>query len=240
MIIRSRNVYNNLTYNKSLYGQERSRIRHILLYCHKITEHRNALIPTLLCYPMNNRRKAFLLTALLTVISLSAVATITSTNNNYAIAQPSSQNQTTGTTQRGHLVADLTGQGVPGPVNRQTDASGKATFTLVGDGNTMSYVINASNVDDVQNILLSTSTGGRVRDLVQIHSAVGQGPLQTANGTLALQGNFTSANFIDVLNGKQMSDLLKMMLDGNVYVKVTSSAMPLGEIGGRITAAALQ
>jgi hypothetical protein len=50
-----------------------------------------------------------------------------------------------------------------------------------------------------------------------------------------LQGNFTSADFIDFLQGKQMSDLLKMILDGNVYVKVTSSANPLGEIGGKIT-----
>jgi hypothetical protein len=49
-----------------------------------------------------------------------------------------------------------------------------------------------------------------------------------------LQGNFTSADFIDFLQGKQMSDLLKMILDGNVYVKVTSSANPLGEIGGKI------
>jgi len=110
-------------------------------------------------------------------------------------------------------------------------------FTLVGDGNTMSYVINASNLDDAQNILLSASTGGRVRELVQIHSATAQGPLQTVNGTLALQGNFTSADFIDLLQGKQMSDLLKMILDGNVYVKVTSSASPLGEIGGKITPA---
>ncbi|HEY9385591.1 MAG TPA: CHRD domain-containing protein [Nitrososphaeraceae archaeon] len=197
---------------------------------------------------MMNTRRLFLLTALITTVAISGlvVAATTSTNiannnNNYyyATAQSSSQNQTT-SSQRGHLVADLTGQGVPGPVNRQTDASGKAVFTLVGDGNTMSYVINASNLDDVQNILLSASTGGRVRDLVQIHSAVTQGPLQTINGTLALQGNFTSANFIDVLNGKQMSDLLKMMLDGNVYVKMTSSAMPLGEIGGKLTAAALQ
>jgi hypothetical protein len=122
-------------------------------------------------------------------------------------------------------------------VDRQTDASGKAVFTLVGDGNTMSYVINASNLDDAQNILLSASTGGRVRDLVQIHSATAQGPLQNINGTLALQGNFTSADFIDFLQGKQMSDLLKMILDGNVYVKVTSSANPLGEIGGKITPA---
>jgi CHRD domain len=189
---------------------------------------------------MSNTRRLFLLTALITTIAISGlvVGATTSTNianSYYATAQSSSQNQTGQNLAGKRLIVDLTGQGIPGPVQRQTDASGKAVFTLAGDGNTMSYDINASNLPDAQNILLSTSTGGRVRDLVQIHSATAQGPLQSTNGTLALQGNFTSADFIDYLQGKQMSDLLKMILDGNVYVKVTSSAAPLGEIGGKIT-----
>jgi hypothetical protein len=189
---------------------------------------------------MSNTRRLFLLTALITTIAISGlvVGATTSTNlsnSYYATAQSSSQNQTGQNLAGKRLIVDLTGQGIPGPVQRQTDASGKAVFTLAGDGNTMSYDINASNLPDAQNILLSTSTGGRVRDLVQIHSATAQGPLQSTNGTLALQGNFTSADFIDYLQGKQMSDLLKMILDGNVYVKVTSSANPLGEIGGKIT-----
>jgi hypothetical protein len=189
---------------------------------------------------MSNTRRLFLLTALITTIAISGlvVGATTSTNlsnSYYATAQSSSQNQTGQNLAGKRLIVDLTGQGIPGPVQRQTDASGKAVFTLAGDGNTMSYDINASNLPDAQNILLSTSTGGRVRDLVQIHSATAQGPLQSTNGTLALQGNFTSADYIDYLQGKQMSDLLKMILDGNVYVKVTSSANPLGEIGGKIT-----
>ena len=99
----------------------------------------------------------------------------------------------------------------------------------------MSYVINVDNLNDTRNVLLSTSTGGRVRDVVQIHSVVTQGPLQNINGTLVLQGNLTSANFIDLLNGKQMVDLVKMILDGNMFVKITSIANPLGQVGGRIT-----
>jgi len=188
---------------------------------------------------MNTRRLFLLITA--AAISGLVVAASTSTNlansNSYyyATAQSSSQNQTGQNIAGKRLIVDLTGQGIPGPVKSQTDASGKAVFTLGGDGNTMSYVINASNLNDTKNILLSTSTGGRVRDLVQIYSATAQGPLQSTNGTLALQGNFTSANFIDYLQGKQMSDLLKMILDGNAYVKVTSSAYPLGQIGGKIT-----
>lgn len=189
---------------------------------------------------MSNTRRLFLLTALITTIAISGLvvgATISTNiaNSYYATAQSSSQNQTGQNLAGKRLIVDLTGQGIPGPVQRQTDASGKAVFTLAGDGNTMSYVINATNLPDAQNILLSASTGGRVRDLAQIHSATAQGPLQSTNGTLALQGNFTSADFIDFLQGKQMSDLLKMILDGNVYVKVTSSANPLGEIGGKIT-----
>jgi hypothetical protein len=58
-----------------------------------------------------------------------------------------------------------------------------------------------------------------------------------AGGNGSAIGNFTSANFAGPLEGKQMSDFLKMLLDGNIYLNVRTVDNPLGEIGGKITPA---
>ena len=59
----------------------------------------------------------------------------------------------------------------------------------------------------------ATSSGGRYVDLVQLRSGVNKGASGPINGTL-VEGNFTS-DFTGRLNVDQMSDLLKLILDGN-------------------------
>ena len=54
------------------------------------------------------------------------------------------------------------------------------------------------------------------------------------SGTL-VEGNFTASDFTGRLNIDQMSDLLKLILDGNAYVKVLTIDAPLGKIVGKIT-----
>lgn len=181
---------------------------------------------------MDNKR-ALLLITLLGIISVSALGT--SHLGQYAIAQ--SQNQTEPQQQQpqqGRLFADLTGEGIP-LMQRNTDASGRATFNLLGDGKTMSYTINGTNLENISGVVLGSSTGGRFTDLVLIHYAPTQGLIAQGNGSAT--GNFTSADFTGPLAGKQMSDFLKMLIDGNIYVNVRTSENPLGEIGGKITPA---
>src|SRR5215208_3491287 len=178
---------------------------------------------------MDNKR-ALLLITLLTIISVSAMGT--SHLGTYAIAQ--SQNQTEPQQQQERLYADLTGNGLP-LMQVNTDASGRATFNLLGDGKTMSYTINGTNLENISGVVLGSSTGGRVTDLVLIHYAPTQGLIAKGNGTA--MGNFTSADFTGPLQGKQMSDFLKMLIDGNIYLIVRTTANPLGEIGGKITPA---
>ena len=178
-------------------------------------------------------KRALLLITLLSIISVSAMGT--SHLGTYAIAQ--SQNQTEPQQQQQQqerLYADLTGNGLP-LLNVNTDASGKATFKLLGDGKTMSYTINGTNLENISGVVLGSSTGGRFTDLVLIHYAPTQGLIAKGNGTA--MGNFTSADFIGPLQGKQMSDFLKMLIDGNIYLIVRTTANPLGEIGGKITPA---
>ena len=67
----------------------------------------------------------------------------------------------------------------------------RATFNLVGDGKTMSYTINGTNLENISEVVLGSSTGGRFTDLVLIHYAQTQGLIAKGNGSAT--GNFTSA-----------------------------------------------
>jgi alpha/beta hydrolase fold len=99
---------------------------------------------------------------------------------------------------------------------------------------TMSYKISGSNVSgNVTNVALTSSTGGRFMDIALFQYAPLQGLLTEGGGTL--EGNFTSANLLNRLAGKQMSDLVNMINDGIVYVRVQTVDNPLlGEMGGKV------
>jgi hypothetical protein len=115
-----------------------------------------------------------------------------------------------------------------------SNASGVAGFEFLG-GDTMSYTINATGTSNISNIWLSQSTGGRFTDLVQIHSATRDGLINAPiNGTVA-SGNLTSTDFTGApLQGKSMSDLAKMMVDGQVFIRISTSDFPSGEIIGKL------
>jgi CHRD domain len=116
-----------------------------------------------------------------------------------------------------------------------SNATGIADFEILG-GDTMSYTINATGTSNIENIWLSQSTGGRFTDLVQFHSASRDGLINAPiNGTVA-SGNLTAADFTGApLQGKSMSDLAKMIVDGQVFVRIGTSNFPAGEIIGKLT-----
>ena len=150
----------------------------------------------------------------------------------YVAAQ---QNATQGQQQnesQGQFSSKLTGDLTFPPT--VTNATGTAEFTVVGDGNTMRYKIDANNIDKVTDVFVAASSGGRYVDLVQLRSGVNEGPTGPISGTL-VQGNFTASDFTGRLNVDQMSDLLKLILDGNAFVRVQTTDAPLGKIVGKIT-----
>jgi hypothetical protein len=128
--------------------------------------------------------------------------------------------------------ANLTGDLTSPPT--VTNATGTAEFTVVGDGNTMRYKIDTKNIDKVTDVYVAASSGGRYADLVQLRSGVNEGVTGPISGTL-VEGNFTASDFTGRLNVDQMSDLLKLMLDGNAFVRVQTTDAPLGKIVGKIT-----
>ena len=115
-----------------------------------------------------------------------------------------------------------------------SNATGVAVFEILG-GDTMSYTINATGTSDISNIWLSQSTGGRFTDLVQFHSATRDGPINAPINSTVASGNLTAADFTGApLQGKSMSDLAKMIVDGQVFVRISTSNFPSGEIIGKL------
>ncbi|HZD35148.1 MAG TPA: CHRD domain-containing protein [Nitrososphaeraceae archaeon] len=133
-----------------------------------------------------------------------------------------------------HFIAKLTGESAVPPVT--TNATGTAEFTVVGDGKTVQYGIDAENIDQVTDAYLAYSTGGRFIDIVQLRASVDDGVTGPINGPL-VEGNFTQADFLERARNAvpEMTDLLKIVLDGNAYVRVHTVDNPLGEIVGRVT-----
>ena len=48
-------------------------------------------------------------------------------------------------------------------------------------------------------------------------------------------GSISCSDFSGRLNIDQMSDLLKLILDGNAYIRIQTFDAPLGKIVGKIT-----
>ena len=165
----------------------------------------------------------------LILASMISLALITATSVTNMPAPASAQNQ---------FSAVLNGSSVFPPA--QTSATGKAVLNLVGNGQVMKYnisgtVVNGANVKDV---VITHSTGGRYTDLVSLRSATQQG-LSGLIKAGSLAGNFTSKDItgggnIAGFKTKDMPSLVKDILSGNVYVKVTTVKFPLGEIAGKL------
>jgi len=175
-----------------------------------------------------------LLTMLTTGTSFNAVAQSNETaaiTINETAATPSNETAATPSneTAANHFTANLTAPAI----SSNSKATGNATFTLKDDGNTMSYVISGNGLANITQVVILQSTGGRTTDLVQpLYYAPTSGLYTKGSGSA--DGNFTSADFVNILKGKQMSDLVKKILDGHVYIAIKSVPFPLGEIAGKI------
>ncbi len=127
---------------------------------------------------------------------------------------------------RGVFVADL-------EPRVASNGTGLAVIKTEGD-DMATYTINASGLADVSNIMISQWDGGRFADLITLHSATRDGQITGPfNGTIS-SGNFTSADFTGRLSGKSMLDLLGMMLNGDIFVRIGTTAFPIAEVYGQL------
>ncbi|MDQ3839382.1 MAG: CHRD domain-containing protein [Thermoproteota archaeon] len=113
----------------------------------------------------------------------------------------------------------------------QTSASGLAELE-VEDGNRLEYDIFVSGIDRVTQAHIhqggSNQSGPVVVPL--FNASTPTGPI---TGDLP-EGSITAANLVGPLQGKQLSDLIALMQNGQAYVNVHTEQNPNGEIRGTI------
>lgn len=127
---------------------------------------------------------------------------------------------------------------------RATRARGNATFHLSEDGQSLSYQLIVANIENVvQSHIHLGAAGANGPVVVFLYGPVPPGGGRV-NGPIA-EGTITPANFISLMAGKTMADLLAEMQAGNAYVNVHTNDgvnptntgpgdFPGGEVRGQI------
>jgi CHRD domain len=115
---------------------------------------------------------------------------------------------------------------------KDTKATGTADFTSTG-ANSMSYKVS---VTDMQKVTAAHIHKGKVGENgpVVVTLFKTDSPSATTRGILS-QGTITSAKLEGPLAGKQLSDLITMINNGDAYVNVHTQVNPKGEIRGQVS-----
>lgn len=113
-----------------------------------------------------------------------------------------------------------------------TEARGKAAFTVSEDGMTLRYRLNVSLIRNVTAAHIHRGKKGENGPPV---AGIFGGPKAVGlyGGPLA-EGSLNEKNLIGDYQGKSMADLVQLLNSGNAYVNVHTDQHPQGEIRGQI------
>jgi hypothetical protein len=151
---------------------------------------------------------AVIITATVLIVGI-IIASTDQLTNKIALAQGAQKKFTT----------DLSGKNEVPPVD--TKASGTAQFQLSADGKQIDYDLTTKDLNGFM--------------MAHIHQGkAGENGQPVAMLTMG-KGKITSAELQGALSGKQISDLVKIMEDGNAYVNVHTQQNQNGEIRGQIS-----
>jgi hypothetical protein len=127
--------------------------------------------------------------------------------------------------------ATLTGNGEVPPKN--TKATGSANFQFSTERDALSYKLSAMDINKATMAHIHEGKVGTNGPIV-VTLFKSANPLGPVNGILS-QGIITSDRLEGPLAGKQITDLVKIINDGNAYVNIHSVQNPNGEIRGQIS-----
>lgn len=117
-----------------------------------------------------------------------------------------------------------------------TLAQGQATFRMVDDGSeALSFKLIVANIMDVTMAHLHMGAPGENGPVVAfLFRDANNAGSHLFNGILA-EGIIIAEDLIGPLSGNPLSELIREMEEGNIYVNVHTVAYPGGEIRGQIT-----
>jgi hypothetical protein len=166
---------------------------------------------------MSEQRILSLVTVLAVVISIGAVSL------SLNLIQAQEEGET--------FSASLSGKEEVPPT--ESSASGWAKFVTDVNGTQVSYWVNITGLNQITGAHIHNGSAGQNGDIVvtlsQQESAEGGD-----NVTLSLKGNITKDGLEGPLEGKELSELVSLMSDGNVYVNVHTDEFKNGAIRGQI------
>ncbi len=150
-------------------------------------------------------------------------------STNISVNAQGSQKQTQQTFQ-----AKLSGINEVPPVT--TSATGMAQFQLSTDGKVLSYTLTANNIKDITaSHIHQGKTGENGQPVVPL--SIGNAKMDygcqctlPASG----KGTITSSNLQGSMAGKQISDLVSIIKNGQAYVNIHTDQNKNGEIRGQI------
>jgi len=160
-----------------------------------------------------------------------------------AMAGSSSSSSTTSSVSGKHFIGILTGDNEVPPVN--TDATGKIRLFANSQQSTLDYQLSISDLNGVVSgahihkgsvgtngpVVANLKTGNTFAGASASSSGTGGGSTSTS-----VSGTITTADLKGPLAGKQVTDLIQLIEDGNAYVNVHTHENSNGEIRGQLRA----
>ncbi len=130
--------------------------------------------------------------------------------------------------------ANLKGANEVPPV--ETNAQGQAIFQVDSDGESIHYKLIVANIENVRMAHIHVGPAGVNGPVVVWLYPAGPPPQLIegrSQGVLA-EGTFTADDFVGLLEGEPLAELIDLMKEAGVYVNVHTSQFPPGEIRGQI------
>src|ERR687889_1264996 len=124
------------------------------------------------------------------------------------------------------FAATLSAQEEVPPTNSQ--ATGMAEFTVMGDN--VQYTVNASNIQSVTAGHIHSGKQGENGPIV-VTLFKNESPTNEVSET----GSITADKLEGPMAGKQLTDLVTAMTNGETYVNIHTEQNPNGEIRGQIS-----
>ncbi|MGH9572300.1 MAG: CHRD domain-containing protein [Candidatus Acidiferrales bacterium] len=117
-----------------------------------------------------------------------------------------------------------------------TPAHGTATFELSQNGDSLTYTLSVTDIENVTMVHIHIGPAGKSGP-VAVWLYPSKPPAATKEGKFSgelAKGTITAANLAGPLEGKTIADLVTDIKDGNAYVNVHTTAHSGGEIRGQI------